>query len=80
LQSLIIKLVLVSGLVFPLFASKDPVKLKKQNFYKLVVPAVNKVYAELDYRYKTLKRNIENNNTKSSLILKYMEKYKAKDY
>lgn len=68
------------GLVFPLFSSTDPIDVKKQKFYKLVVPAVNKVYTELNYRYKTLKKNIENNNTKSSLVLKYMKKYGAKDY
>ncbi|WP_373070142.1 glucosaminidase domain-containing protein [Sulfurimonas sp.] len=75
-----LKLVLLLGLVFPLFASQTPAKLKKQNFYKRVVPAVNKVYAELDYRYKTLKTNIDNNNTKSSFVKKYMKKYSAKDY
>lgn len=74
------KLVLFLGLVFPLFASSDAVNPKKQNFYKLVVPAVNKVYSELDYRYKTLKNNIDNNNTKSSFVVKYMKKYKAKNY
>ncbi len=80
MQTLILKLVLIFGLVLPLFASIDPVKQKKQNFYKLVVPAIDKVYAELDYRYKTLKTNINNNNTDSSFVLKYMQKYKAKNY
>ncbi|QFR49485.1 hypothetical protein FJR48_06970 [Sulfurimonas lithotrophica] len=68
------------GLVFPVLAFSNETKVKKQSFYKLVVPAVNKVYAELDYRYKTLKKNIDNNNTNSSVVLKYMKKYKAKNY
>lgn len=76
----ILKLVLFLGLVLPTFIFSDNIKLKKQNFYNIVVPAVNKVYAELDYRYKTLKTNIENNNTKSSFVVKYMKKYDAKDY
>jgi len=75
-----LKLVLFLGLVLPTYVFPNEIKLKKQNFYKLVVPAINKVYAELDYRYKTLKTNIEHNNTKSSLVIKYMDMYKAKSY
>jgi Bax protein len=76
----IIKLVLILGLVFPLFASTDPTKLKKQNFYKLVVPAVNKVYTELDAKYKLLKSYIDKKDTDNHLVKAFMKKYKAKDH
>jgi len=76
----LLKLTLILGLVFPLFASANEIKIKKQNFYNLVVPAVNQVYTELDTQYKLIQHDVEQNDINTSLVREMMKKYKAKDY
>lgn len=80
MQVLTLKLVLIFGLVFPLFASTDPIKLKKQNFYKLIIPAVDKVYKELYSEYRHVKSYIEKKDIKNPLVIKYMKKYDTSDH
>ena len=76
----LLKLTLILGLVFPIFASANEIILKKENFLKLVAPAVDKVYLELDAKYKLLKSHIDNNDTNNLLVEKYMKKYKATNH
>ncbi|MCW8837412.1 MAG: glucosaminidase domain-containing protein [Thiovulaceae bacterium] len=80
MQTKILKLALFLGLVFPIYISADDIKIKKQNFFKLVVPAVDKVYNELNQKYKTLKKYIDNNETQNSYVNRYMQAYKAKNH
>ena len=75
-----LKLVLVIGLAFPSFLNANSVKSKKQNFFKLVSPAVDKVYSELDARYNILKKHIENNETNNSFVTQSMQEYKADNF
>ena len=57
---------------------KMTVQEKKQRFRDLVVPAVEKVYADLDAKYKEAKRVIDTGKTDAK-IEKQMKLYHAKD-
>jgi len=57
---------------------KMTVQEKKQRFRDLVVPAVEKVYADLDAKYKETKRVIDAGKTDAK-IEKQMKLYHAKD-
>ncbi|SFV51189.1 BAX protein [hydrothermal vent metagenome] len=56
---------------------KMTVQAKKQRFRDLVVPAVNKVYADLDAKYKEAKKIIDSGKTNAK-IEKLMKSYSAK--
>jgi Bax protein len=54
------------------------VKEKKKRFFALLVPAVNKVYKELEHQYKATKEMIEK-DPKNPKIQKLMKIYSAKN-
>jgi Bax protein len=56
-----------------------PVHEKKKNFRDLVIPAVEKVYAELDAQYKEVKELVDSNTSDPKIDL-LMKKYSAEDH
>ena len=61
-----------------LVPKKMSVAKKKQRFRDLVIPAVQKVYADLDAEYKEAKKLIKSGKTDSK-IQKFMNSYSAKN-
>jgi Bax protein len=56
-----------------------PTKTKKYRFFKLVKPAVDKVYDKYEKLYLQVKNDIENNTTNKRQIALLMKKYNATD-
>ena len=66
-----------SGYSAEVVPKKMTVQQKKERFKALMVPAVQKVYAELNNRYLKYKRMVENNHNRAE-IEQLKEKLKAK--
>jgi len=58
---------------------KMSVKTKKQRFYYLLVPPIEKVYKELDLQYKQVKQELQDNNAsiRSEKIIRLKKEYKV---
>ena len=90
-KKIIFTLFIIALLQNPLFANTnnthyDPsivpkkmtVQEKKQRFFALLVPAVNKVYQELEENYLEAKKLIQK-NPQDKKLLSFMQSYHAKD-